>query len=72
MASKITATGKVRLMATVDPAVAEQIEGMADDLGISVAKLLGVLIEIAVNTGGATFAAFADDLARLQGKAEAK
>jgi len=68
--AQMTKSGKVRLMASVDPPVADQITAMAADLGVSVAHLLGVLLTIAVETGGATFAAFADDLARLQGKAE--
>lgn len=65
------ATETVRLTATVDKAVADEVKEMAAAMGTSVTRLLGVLLTIAVQTGGATFQAFADDLARLQGKAAA-
>lgn len=66
----VTASGKVRLMATVEQDVADHIEQLAAAMGMSVSKLLGILLGVAVQAGGGTFEAFADDLRRLQGKEE--
>jgi len=57
-------------MARVEPEVAEQVREMAREMETSVSRLLGVLLTIAIQTSGATFAAFADDLARLKGERE--
>jgi hypothetical protein len=61
---------KVRLVAAVEPEVAEQVKQLAADMDTSVARLLGVLLTIAIQTSGATFEAFAADIERLKGAAE--
>lgn len=67
---QVMPSGKVRLMATCEADVAAHIEQLAEQLDMSVSKLLGMLLGIAVHTGSGTIEAFADELARLQGRRE--
>ena len=57
----------VRLTATVDEAIADHVRVLASGLGMSVTRLLGLLITIAVNAGGDTFETFAKELEVLKG-----
>jgi len=53
---------KVRLTATVDADVADEVRRLADGMRLSVARLLGVLIEAAVRSSGDSLAMIGNTL----------
>lgn len=65
--TSVTKTGNRRLMATVDQATADEVQRLADALGMSVAKMLGILIGIAVRSSGATIAEVGEQFGVIMG-----
>jgi hypothetical protein len=65
---QVMKSGKVRLLATVEPDVAEVIENMADELDMSVSRLLGLLLGFSVHQGADAVQELADTLERLRGR----
>jgi len=61
----IMTTPTVRLTATVDREIGEEVKRLADGMGTSVTRLLGTLITIAVRSTGSTFDAFANTIEGL-------
>lgn len=59
-----------RLMAKVDDDTAAEVQRLADGMGMSVQRLLGILITIGVRSTGDTFASFGATLAELTGDKE--
>jgi len=51
----------------VEPALADELKGLAEGMGMTVSSLLNLLLTIAVNSTGETFAAFGATLESLRG-----
>jgi len=58
----------VRVYARLDKATADEVKQLADGMGLSVSKMLGVLLTVAIKSTAGTFEAFAGDLAKMMGK----
>jgi len=64
------APGKKQLSAVVDEAVYDEVKAMADAMGTSTSRLLGMLITVAMHSTQGTIEAFASDIARLKGETD--